>query len=266
MSLPKLGVFAIVAAIFVFAGAGGFTRSVEGFDISTTNALPQDPLFAAPSLLPTQSYLPVQSFLPIQSLIPIQSRNPKNLAAGKLLVASRNLGDPNFAGTVILLVHYNPEGVLGLVLNRRTHVPVSQVLEDLKAAKDRSEPVYIGGPVDTEVVFGVVHAPAKVEGAEHISDGLYLISAKTQFEQIISTRPDAASFRVYLGYAGWNAEQLRKEVEVGAWFIFPGDEGTVFNENPDSLWREMIRKTEMEMARSVPASTYRRTQSHLLVE
>lgn len=75
--------------------------------------------------------------------LPIQLKDPENLGIGKLLVASRGLSDPHFAGTVILLVHYDEKGVVGLVLNRRTDVPLSRVL-DLKAARDRSDPVYLG--------------------------------------------------------------------------------------------------------------------------
>ena len=57
------------------------------------------------------------------------------IAAGKLLVASRDLGDPNFAQTVVLLVHYDEDSVVGLVLNRRTKVPIARALEELKGAK-----------------------------------------------------------------------------------------------------------------------------------
>jgi len=73
-------------------------------------------------------------------LRPIQSRNTASLAAGKLLVASRDLADPNFAQTVVLLIRYDVQGVVGLVLNRRTDLPLSRVLEGIKVAKDRSDP------------------------------------------------------------------------------------------------------------------------------
>jgi hypothetical protein len=43
-------------------------------------------------------------------ILPIQFKTPKDLGAGKLLVASRGLGDPNFAQTVILLVHCDEKG------------------------------------------------------------------------------------------------------------------------------------------------------------
>jgi len=181
------------------------------------------------------------------TVLPIQFKNPKDLATGKLLVASRGLGDPNFAGTVILLVHYDADGVVGLVLNRRTDFPLSRAL-DLKAAKDRSDRIYFGGPVGTRSVFALLESTAKAEGAEHVVGAVYLISSKTLFEQTISKQPDPALFHVYLGYAGWNPEQLRKEVELGAWFIFPGDAAVVFDSHPDSLWPRMIHKTELELA------------------
>jgi len=185
--------------------------------------------------------------------LPIQSRKAEDLGAGKLLVASRKLGDPNFAETVVLLVRYDAEGVVGLILNRRTHVPLSRVLEGLKAAQGRSDPVYLGGPVGASAVFALFQPPAELEGAEHIFGGVYLVSAKPLFEQAISARPDPGVFHVYLGYAGWTSGQLRKEVELGAWFIFPADAGAVFDSDPDSLWSQMIRKTELKLAGSEPA-------------
>ena len=182
-------------------------------------------------------------------ILPIQFRDTKNLGAGKLLVASRGLGDPNFAKTVILLVHYDDQGVVGLVLNRRTDVPLSRVL-DLEAAKDRSDPVYLGGPVGPSAAFALFQASAKMERAENIFGRVYLIADKALFEQTILARPDPSVFHVYLGYAGWTQDQLRTEVQLGAWFVFPPDVATVFNSDPDSLWLQMIQKTEFEMAKT----------------
>ncbi len=244
MSLSKLCFYALLAAILVGATARRLDRQLRQFHVAETGARPNRPS-------PVRE-LPARSEVPPASFLPVQSKNAESLGTGKLLVASRNLGDPNFAKTVILLVRYDAKGVLGLVINRRTDVPLSRVLESLKAAKDLSDPVYLGGPVEMPAVFALFQSPAKLEGAEHVFDGVYLISAKTLFEQTISSRPKPDVFHVYLGYAGWTQDQLRKEVELGAWFVFPAATGTVFNADPDSLWREMIRKTEMEMARGKP--------------
>jgi putative AlgH/UPF0301 family transcriptional regulator len=181
----------------------------------------------------------------------LQLKNPQDLGVGKVLVAARNLGDPNFAGTVILLVHYDGKGAVGVILNRRTDVPLSRVL-NLNAAKDRSDPIYLGGPVEPTVVSGLFASPAKVEKAENVFGGVYLISDKALFEKTISGRPDPGVFHVYLGYAGWSQDQLRSEVQLGAWFIFPADTATVFNPDPDSLWLEMIKKTQLRYAKAEP--------------
>lgn len=226
MSLRKLCYLAALATIVAFAAA-------ESLSVQTESALNQVP--------------------PPPALLPVQSRDVKDLAAGKLLVASRNLGDPNFAKTVVLLVHYDAEGVVGLVINRRTEIPISRVLEGLKAAQERSDPVYVGGPVETPAVFALLQSPAKVQGAEHIVGKVYLISTKPLFEQTLSARPSPKVFHVYLGYAGWNQDQLRMEMELGSWFVFPGDAKTVFDSDPDLLWSQMIQKTELKLAEGAPA-------------
>lgn len=192
--------------------------------------------------------------LPPAVFLPVQSKNSEDLGPGKLLVASRELGDPNFAETVILLVHYDAESVVGLMLNRRTDLPISRVFAQLKAAKDLSDPVYLGGPVETPTVFALLQSTDKPETAEHVFGGVYWISTKTALEKAVSSRPNPGVFHVYLGYAGWTTDQLRNEVKLGGWFIFQADKQTVFNANPESLWRQMIKKTELQMAgRPIPA-------------
>jgi putative AlgH/UPF0301 family transcriptional regulator len=207
----------------------------------------------APQTRPSASPIP-NSRLRHPALLPVQSRNTDELGAGKVLVASRDLGDPNFIQTVVLLVHYDAEGAVGLILNRRTDVPLSRVLEGLKGAKDRTDPVFLGGPVEKPAVFALLRSVTKPEGAQSIFDGVYLISSKALFERALSTQPDPKTFHVYLGYAGWTNDQLREEVELGAWFIFRGDARTVFNADPDSLWSKMIGKTELKMAGREPVT------------
>jgi putative transcriptional regulator len=182
---------------------------------------------------------------------PFNSRTPKNLGIGKLLVANRGLPDPRFAGTVILLVYYDESGVVGLVLNRGTDVPLSQVL-NRKASKDRSDPVYVGDPMEPSAAFALLRSSAKIKKAENIFGDVHLISDKDLFEKTLSARPDPNVFHVYLGYAGWTQDQLQTEVKLGAWIVFPSDAATVFNSDPDSLWLQMLQKTQLRLAKTEP--------------
>jgi len=216
MSLARLGLFAVLAAIVAHAVQLANNRDVAN-RVEASYARSQ-----------------ISPAIPV----PVQSKNPQLLGVGKILVASRRLGDPYFAQTIILLVQHDAGGVVGLILNRRTELPMSRVLGDYQAAKDRSDPVYFGGPVDSQQI--------------RICQGVYQIATKAQFERTLTDRAAPKAFHVYLGYAGWQGDQLRKEMELGAWFVFPGDAETVFNSDPDSLWPQMIRKTELQMARNEP--------------
>ena len=262
MSMRKWFLFAMLFAIVALAVAGRVSVYKAEFDLPKPNTCSRAPAPVAAALpwydsqlanMPSRwlkAFRTKGELLPALFL-PIQFKNPQDLGVGKLLVASRSLGDPDFAGTVVLLVRYDEKGALGLILNRRTDVPLSRVL-DLKAAKDRSDPVYLGGPVGPSAVFALFKSSAKMEKAENIFGGVYLISDKALFEQTISARPDPGVFHVYLGYAGWTQDQLRTESQLGAWFVFPADAATVFNSDPDSLWLQMIQKTELQLAKTEP--------------
>ena len=262
MSMRKRFLFAMLFTIVALAAAGRVSPHKAEFDVPKPNTWSGAPVPVAAALpwydsqlanMPSRwlkAFRTKGELLPALFL-PIQFKNPQDLGVGKLLVASRGLGDPDFAGTVVLLVRYDEKGALGLILNRRTDVPLSRVL-DLEAAKDRSDPVYLGGPVGPSAVFALFKSSAKLEKAENIFGGVYLISDKALFEQTISARPDPGVFHVYLGYAGWTQDQLRTEAQSGAWFVFPADAATVFNSDPDSLWLQMIQKTELQLAKTEP--------------
>jgi len=173
------------------------------------------------------------------------------LEAGKFLVASRDLGDPNFAGTVVLLLKFDEdEGALGIIVNRRTDVPLSRVFDHIKSARDRTEAVYLGGPVEPDSVVALLKSTAKIEDASRILTGIYLISGRALLEKTAAEAPPRA-FHAYLGYAGWAAGQLEHEVELGGWRVLPADAAAVFDPDPDSLWEKMIRRTELRIAHSV---------------
>ncbi len=172
------------------------------------------------------------------------------LMPGTFLVASRDLADPNFVHTVVLLVRYDEEnGALGLVINRQSEVPLSRVFAELKEAKDRMDPIYIGGPVEEGSVLALLKADAKPKDADRVFGDVYLISSKALLEKTLASGTEADRFHAYLGYAGWAREQLEREVELGAWHVMPAEASSVFHSDPDSVWQRLIRRTEMRIAR-----------------
>jgi len=186
-------------------------------------------------------------------LAPAQSTSVRDLGIGKLLVAPRDTLDPNFAETVILLVQYDEGGVVGLTINRRTKLPISRVLKDLKGAKDKSDPLYVGGPVQMDGLLGLLRSRNKPGDAPPVFADIYLVSAKQLLEKTLVAGTGPNEFRIYVGYCGWTEGQLQREVKLGAWYIFPATTDLVFNAEANSVWQRLIALTEQQIAQFRPA-------------
>ena len=174
---------------------------------------------------------------------------------GDFLVAGRDLRDPNFSRTVVLLIGYDPEGAMGLVINRRTHVPVSEVFtesEELRRAVGR---IYLGGPVSLNQFFILVQTKHPSAGSLHLLGNLYL--SDQEFLQGMLGGGGQEEFRVYAGYAGWGASQLDREIDRGDWHVLPGDEKSVFSEEPATVWEVLIERSNAVWAMRTPREAAR---------
>jgi putative transcriptional regulator len=181
-------------------------------------------------------------------ILPAQSTH--DLGIGRVLVAKRDAPDSTFAETVILVVRYTQSGTVGLMLNRRTEVPVSRVLDPLKGASGRSDPVYAGGPVELANVLALLRTNAMPEGPEHVTGKVYLVSTGALLEKTLAKRPDPADFKVYLGYCGWSPGQLENEISRGFWRVLSGSADIVFDSEPETLWSRLIERAEERIARA----------------
>jgi putative transcriptional regulator len=182
-------------------------------------------------------------------LIPVQtSARAKDLAAGKILVARRSLLDPKFAETVVLLVEHGEKGTVGLILNRQTKIPLSRLSKELDGVKGRTDPLYLGGPVEIENILALLRSHTRPEDAKQVAADIYIISSKTMLEKTMASAADSKTLRLYLGYAGWGTGQLAFELRLDSWDILPATAGIVFDPHPETLWTRLIEQEELQMA------------------
>jgi putative transcriptional regulator len=161
------------------------------------------------------------------------------------LVAPRGALGPPFAESVILLVRYSETGALGLMLNRRTTVPISRALSGMEGAAGHSDPIFVGGPVELDTVFALARAPRKPEAATEVFGNIYFIATKTALETALRGASNPSGLRIYLGYCGWGPHQLENE---GKWYIFNRSEDLAFDAQPATLWSRLIAKAELTNA------------------
>lgn len=171
------------------------------------------------------------------------------LAPGRLLVSARLLPDPNFSDTVVLLVDYNDEGAMGLILNRRTDVPLARAFPLLSPAPDAQQRLYFGGPVAPTGVMALLRSTSPQPDGRAILDNVHLIGEREPLEAQLRAQAPSERFRVYVGYSGWGAGQLDREAAEGTWHVLPATADLIFDAEPDSLWERQIRLTDARMAR-----------------
>ena len=162
----------------------------------------------------------------------------QELAAGKFLVASRKSVDPDLAKSVVLLVRYEQQGAIGLIVNRRSNVPLSEVFPALKSAQ---APVYTGGPIAIGI-RALLRSRSKPEPGLHVFGDVSMISNRRVMEDLMRAGTPPSAFRVYAGYVGWSTQQLKSEVVQGLWRVLPADANVVFDPDPEKVWDRLISR------------------------
>lgn len=149
---------------------------------------------------------------------------------GVLLVAKPSLVDPNFRETVVLVTQAPDGSTVGVVLNRPT---------ETRSEKSR-EPVYAGGPVMRQVMLALFSADRPPSApAFQVTPGVYLSMHPANLDAL--PRP-GQRVRFFTGFSGWAPGQLRRELELDAWFVQPVTEELLFRADTRGLWKELIEK------------------------
>ena len=159
---------------------------------------------------------------------------------GKLLIASRNIRDPRFRETVVLVIDYGMGGAAGLILNRPLDVRLAELIPDLPMLGKRKDKVFYGGPVEGHKMFLLIRSTKTVEESSKVLAGVQVSTSRTVLERMIAGK-QGIPFRAYVGYAGWASGQLDAEIARGDWRVMKAEARMVFDWDPAKLWSEMIR-------------------------
>ncbi len=179
--------------------------------------------------------------------------------SSQLLIAMPQLNDPNFKRSVVLLVHHGEGGSFGIVLNRALDLTMSELMQN----SGIQWPVGIGsvgwgGPVQPErgwVVFcDDDHPVATAAGEDDVAtlrQGVHVTGSLEMLRSVASHPPTAV--RLFLGYAGWGAEQLESELAEGAWLLAPLRREVVFETAEGDMWEAVVRGLGIDPTALVPA-------------
>jgi putative transcriptional regulator len=155
----------------------------------------------------------------------------------QFLIAMPGMADDTFSGTVIYLCEHNDKGALGLVINKPIDIKLKNLFEKVELSLDRDdlaeEPVYFGGPVQTERGFVLHERQSDDEATPYnstlsIPGGLEMTTSKDVLEAI-SAGSGPKRVLVTLGYSGWSPGQLEAEIGRNGWLTVDADPQVIFD-------------------------------------
>jgi putative transcriptional regulator len=157
----------------------------------------------------------------------------------QFLIAMPGMADETFAGSVVYLCEHTEKGALGLVINKPIDIKLKNLFEKVELSLDREdladEPVYFGGPVQTERGF-VLHERLGAAGEEGpynstlaIPGGQLEMTTSKDVLEALSHGAGPKKILVTLGYSGWTAGQLEDEIGRNGWLTVDAQPEVIFD-------------------------------------
>ena len=149
------------------------------------------------------------------------------IKAGTFLKSTAVLHDTVFENTLLFITECNASGAAGFVVNKLFPRKLNELVEFKSSI---AFPLYNGGPVEGEKVFFIHQRPDLIDGGQQITNDIFLggnfrqavghINRKTLTEKDI---------KIFIGYCGWDDNELEEEVAEGSWKIAADWVGSVFD-------------------------------------
>lgn len=155
------------------------------------------------------------------------------------LIAMPTLQDSNFERTVTFVFEHSAEGAMGIVINRATDLRLGEIFTQLQiSTADKSladQPIHLGGPVQNNRGF-VIHEPlGNWESTHPVTDSVG-VSMSRDILAAIAERRGPERYLVALGYAGWGAGQLERELAENSWLSSPANREILFELPLEQRW------------------------------
>ncbi|PTM08051.1 MAG: transcriptional regulator [Bacteroidetes bacterium] len=162
--------------------------------------------------------------------------NPKK---GHLLIAEPSiLGDVSFNRSVILIADHNDEGSVGFILNK----PLDYTISDLLPEIEIPIRVYNGGPVEQDNLYFIHKIPDLISNSVEISHGIFWGGDFSSVIQLINDgKLNDKDIRFFLGYSGWDANQLVNELISNTWIVTENIyKKSIIEKSDNSFWKEKM--------------------------
>lgn len=158
---------------------------------------------------------------------------------GNLLIAEPSIiGDMSFNRAVILLADHNQLGSVGFILNKK----LDYNLKDLIKGTQSDFPIYNGGPVEQDNLYFIHKTPELIPNSIEISQGVFWGGDfSTVLDLINSNKITSEDIKFFLGYSGWDENQLAIELKSQSWLVSNNTYSIkIISKSGSEFWKEKM--------------------------
>jgi putative transcriptional regulator len=146
-----------------------------------------------------------------------QTGNTLTPQKGRILISEPFLMDNYFKRSIVLITEHNEEGTVGFVLNKPINMKVNEVMTDFPAVNSI---VSLGGPVQTNTLHYIHTLGDIIPGSIKVIDNIYWGGEFAVIKRLLESKTlNSENIRFFLGYSGWQANQLDDELNDNAWVV-----------------------------------------------
>ncbi len=163
----------------------------------------------------------------------------EKLKKGQLLIAEPSIiGDLSFNRSVILLADHDKEGSVGFIINK----PLKYTIHDLIPEINARFKIYNGGPVEQDNLYFIHNIPDLIPNSIEISNGIYWGGDFESTKDLINNgKINKQNIRFFLGYTGWEEQQLEAEMHENSWIVAPNSyKNKIISKSSTYFWKEQI--------------------------
>ncbi|MCG8182593.1 YqgE/AlgH family protein [Tenacibaculum piscium] len=160
------------------------------------------------------------------------------LEKGRLLIADPTiLNDTCFNRTIILVTEHTSKSSVGFILNR----PSQHVLSDFVPDIDCNFQIYQGGPVEQDNLYFIHKVPQLIPNSIEVANGIYWGGNFDLLKELlIDKKLKSTDIRFFLGYSGWETNQLASELKTNSWFIAENNYENILAIRNANFWKNKL--------------------------
>jgi putative transcriptional regulator len=158
---------------------------------------------------------------------------------GKILISEPFLPDTFFNRSIVYLTDHTAQGSVGFILNRKLDLQVSAAIAGFE---DWDENLSMGGPVAPDTLHYLHNLGDLIPKSVLVEGNIFWGGDIDSIRDLIKAgKIKQSQIRFFLGYSGWSAGQLERELKENSWVIAKVNSNIVLNNKSDDIWKRVLR-------------------------